>query len=242
MSASGLHLPVLLATAVVVAARGLRRRGAAATVVAVRPTAHAHRRRLRPVGPARWAGSRRRARDERRVEQQWPAVSESLARSLRSGRTLPDALAAAGGSAPPPLSQRMAPVLQRLAVGMPMSEAVHPWRLPGAGPEAAAMAVLLCLGAELGAGTSPAFEAMAAAQRDRLDVAAEVRSLTAQAQSSARLLTALPLLAALGLGLVQPATLTFLLGQPAGWACTTLAAALDAAGWWWMRSLTGAVG
>lgn len=103
------------------------------------------------------------------------------------------------------------------------------------------LGVLVAVGEEVGGELADAFEQVAAAARDDEELRAEVRALTAQSRASAWLLTALPVLSVVGLGMLDPHTVDFLLTDRRGWACVGASAAALAGGWAWMAALMRSV-
>ncbi len=99
-------------------------------------------------------------------------------------------------------------------------------------------APVLATCAELGGPTSSAIERVAEVLLARNAERAERRAASAQARLSARVLTLVPLCVAAFLALTEP-SIRAALASPAGLACLGTGAALDLAGWWWMRALIG---
>lgn len=190
------------------------------------------------VGPRRRRSSRRRARREgAQLVAELPRLAEAVARDVRAGMTVTDALVGARTLVGGPLAADLTQLDRALGAGASLADALVAWRDARTTPALDQFVAAVLLGAELGSRAAPAFEAVAAALRDQAEVADEVRALTTQSRASATLLTGLPPLACTGLAVIEPATAGFLFRSSAGLACVGTAAALVAAGWWWMDRL-----
>lgn len=160
-----------------------------------------------------------------------PELCRATAAELRTGRPPPDALAAAAEDLPPPLAAHV----RRLA-----ADPTGAWdALPGA-ERLRAVAALWTVAADAGSGLADGLDRLAATlaaeERRRADVAAQL----AGPKATAAVLAALPLCGvalAMTLG-ADPAA--FLLRTPPGLACLVAGASLDACGVLWVRRLTRA--
>lgn len=183
----------------------------------------------------------RRGTASARLEQSLPGALEAVARSLRSGASLRQAVAEAAASPAGAGGRVLAAELARAAaeVGQGASlvvalEGVAARRpLPGLRLGVAA----LCLGAETGGAQARAVDGVAATVRERLAVAAELRALASQARISALVIG----LAPVGFGgfaaATDPKTARFMFHTPAGLALLAVGLTLDGVGWLWMQRL-----
>jgi tight adherence protein B len=183
-----------------------------------------------------------RHRGERRLDAALPAVLEAVARSLRSGASLRQALADAAAATSGRLGRDLHLVVRATAAGIPLSEALDDWgrRCPRPGVLLAVAA--LCLAIETGGASARAVDGVAATLRRRLDVQEEALSLSAQARASAAVLAGAPLVVcAFTVAAGGPAA-RFLLRTPLGLACLVAGLSLDALGGLWMARLTRPAG
>lgn len=171
----------------------------------------------------------------RTTEAALPDVCRAAAAELRAGAPPATALTRAADDAPPALAAH----LRRLAAAARLGPPPEPDRwadLPGADrlrSVAALWHVAAGAGAGLADGLDRLAEAIAAEQRRRAEVAAQLAGPNATALVLAALpLCGLALAASLG---ARP--LALLLGTPLGLACAVAGVALDAAGLWWVRRL-----
>lgn len=174
---------------------------------------------------------RRRARQDREL----PAVAAALARSVRSGATLPVALeeVAARGVAPgSPVAADLAAVTASVRRGATVDEALEGWRDSASEPGVALLVAAARFGHAQGGDLAAALDGAAVALLDQVEAADEATALASQARTSAGVLLALPVLGALGFSLLDPRVGRTLLTTPAGLACLAVGSALEAAGAW----------
>ncbi|MEM7095187.1 MAG: type II secretion system F family protein [Actinomycetota bacterium] len=191
------------------------------------------------VGPlmALW---RVRDRAASRIAGALPGALESVARDLRSGYGLVAAIERAGASDRPGAS-RFERVRQRLEAGSTLASATQALAEPGDPPAARDASVLIAVAAAGGQRVAAGLDIGAAALRQDLALRDEVRVLVAQAETSARVLIALPV-AFVGIGsLVGVGGLGSLLATSAGRWCLAVGLTCNALGLVWMRRLVAAV-
>jgi tight adherence protein B len=178
-----------------------------------------------------------RGRAAARAEVALPAALEAVARGLRSGASLRQAVAEAASVTPGALGEELAGVVSAADRGYPLVDGLERWARssPRTGVRLAVAA--LCLGAETGGAQARAVDGVAATLRDRLAVASEVRALSSQARASMLVIAASPLAFCAFASATDPRTSTFLFRTPLGVACLTAGLSLDAAGALWMRRL-----
>jgi tight adherence protein B len=185
-----------------------------------------------PLFAPRWLA--RRA--ERRRVEAVPAVLDSVARSLRSGASLTQALGEAAAEETP-LAGDLALVVAEAERGAGVEAALQSWaERREAGPIRLAAAAL-GMGAEFGGATARTVEGIAATVRQRLAVAGEAKALTSQARISAQVIALAPLaFCAIGAA-TDPALAAFLFVTPLGWCFLVVGVTLDLVGAAWMRRL-----
>ncbi|HTJ75729.1 MAG TPA: type II secretion system F family protein [Acidimicrobiales bacterium] len=191
------------------------------------------------AGPALVVRSRRGAAATR-LEQALPGALEAVARSLRSGASLRQAIeeagAAPGGS--PQLAAELARAGAEARQGASLVAALEgiAARRPLAGVRLGVAA--LCLGAETGGAQARAVDGVAATVRERLAVGAELRALASQARISALVIGLAPVGFGAFAAATDPRTSQFLLHTPAGLILLTVGLTLDGLGWLWMQRLS----
>lgn len=187
----------------------------------------------------RWPTSPVRA--GQRMAASLPEALDDVARALRAGTSLRNALldAAAGGTAP--ARAALGAIVADADRGRTLREACDRWAASAATSEVRLVAVALGLAADGGPNPARAVEGAAATVRERLSLVADVRAQAAQARLSAAVLAVLPLAFTGWLVLSDDRVRSFLVASPLGWACLAAGAALDGVGAWWMQRITGSI-
>ncbi|MEA3020454.1 MAG: tight adherence protein [Actinomycetota bacterium] len=179
-----------------------------------------------------------RGRRDRLIDASLPDVLDAVARSLRSGASLRQAIDEAAAAAHGPMAFELQRVAGAVRDGVPLPDALDRWsrERPLSGIRLATAA--LGLGAETGGASAQAVDGLAATLRNNLAIAAEVRALASQARYSALVIALAPIaftaLAAATVG----RTASFLLRTRAGLVCLSAGLGLDLLGGLWMRRLT----
>ena len=179
-------------------------------------------------------------RGDRALEAALAPLLERVARGLRSGATLAQALEESAEETPV-LRDELRVVLREVANGDALVVALDRLAVRRPLPAVKLAVAALALGAETGGAQAQALDGLAATLRDRQAVAAEVRALSSQARLSALVITMAPLGFALFAAATDPRSSRFLLRTPIGIACLTVGLALDAVAAWWMARITRSV-
>jgi tight adherence protein B len=179
-----------------------------------------------------------RSRGAARYAAQLPAVLDAIARGLRSGGSLHQAVGEAGAATPGPAGDDLRAVFHQAGRGMPLADALEQWSERRPQPLVALAVAALALGVETGGAQARAIDGVAATARDRLAVANEIRALSSQARASAVVITAAPLAFCALSATADPRTADFLLRTPSGLAVLIVGLALDAVAALWMARLT----
>jgi len=183
----------------------------------------------------RGAAGRRATADERAL----PVLLEAVARQLRAGGSLQQALVAVAVDADPRCSSLPA-AWRQVGASAPIvgvGAALDDWA--AAAPPSSSVplaAAALAMAGETGGSPARAVDGVASTLRARRAVAAEVRALSSQARASAAVIALAPLAFGAAAGLTDDRTAAFF-ATPAGLALLTAGLALDAVGAWWMARL-----
>ncbi len=135
---------------------------------------------------------RRRSRSAARTEEQLVDAVTAMAASVRSGRSLIQAIAQAS-EVGPPLGKLLAEAADRVALGAPMDEVLATLAEAIGGDEARLVTGVLGLHRRVGGAMASSLDDLVRTLRARRDGARELRSLTAQARLSAAILGLLPI-------------------------------------------------
>jgi tight adherence protein B len=183
----------------------------------------------------------RRGRRQARLEADLPAALEAIARALRSGASLRQAVAEAATTTPGTLGVELGLVASDAASGVPLVGALEELAARRPLPGVRLAVAALCLGAETGGAQARAVDGVAATLRDRLAVAGEVRALSAQTRASMLVIALAPLAFCAFASATDERTSTFLFRTPIGLACVVAGVGLDVLGALWMRRLSQVV-
>jgi tight adherence protein B len=213
---------LVLATSVLGAVGGLGAVTAMVGVVAV----------LRRGAPRRRAAATERA---------LPGVLDAVARHLRAGGSLAQAITAVR---PPPSAPDLLAQWDRLAALTPAvgaTAALEDWSASVARSSAGSRSVrlsaaALALAAATGGSPARAIDGVAATLRSRLSVGDEIRALSSQARASAVVIALAPVVFGILAGATDGRTRAFL-ASPAGAFLLVLGLVLDGVGAWWMGRL-----
>lgn len=187
-----------------------------------------------------------RDRGANQAETVLPDLVEDIARRLRTGSSLPQALA--GAAAPVATVHRhrrgdptvdLAEVVAAVEQGAMLITELEAWAERRPRPAVALVVAALTLGVATGGPQARALDAVAATLRDRAAVRREATALAAQARASAAVMGFTPLVFA-GLAVAtDPRVGHVLVATPAGLACLAGGMALDAVAALWMLRITG---
>jgi tight adherence protein B len=179
----------------------------------------------------------RRGTAAARAEAALPGALEAVARALRSGGSLRQAIGEAASATPGALGAELRVVAASTERGTPLVDAMDAWHDRSPRPGVRLAVAALCLGAETGGAQARAVDGVAATLRERLAVEGEVRALTSQTRASMLVIAAAPVAFCVFASSTDPRTATFLFRSPIGLACLAAGLTLDVIGGFWMRRL-----
>ena len=158
----------------------------------------------------------RQASRLRRFDAQLPDALMLLTASLRAGHSFPQAMQTVAAELPPPLAAEFAWASGEAALGVPLDLALSRMieRVPSPDLDLVVTAILIQL--PLGGNLAEVLDAIADTIRERVRLAGEVRTLTAEGKLSAVILIVLAPALALLLSLRDPAYFQPLLASPTG--------------------------
>jgi tight adherence protein B len=178
----------------------------------------------------------RRAQVARRDEQLADAVA-ALTAAVRSGMSVPQAIAYAAKESEPPAADDLTRLVADLEVGVPLADAVDAWADRSDSPDAQLVAGALDLHRRSGGDLPVVLDQVTATIRERVAVGREVRALTAQARLSGWILGVLPIGFFCFLWLTSRRDIQGALATPAGLGSVLLGLTLEAGAFVWIRSL-----
>ncbi len=193
---------------------------------------------LAAAGPLTWLRVRR-GRDRRVLAEALPGVVDDLARSLRSGRSLPGALAEVAGGDHGPWDDDLRALAAAIDRGGTVAGELETWAGRERCDGARLLVAALALGAEGGGSRARALDAVSATLRSRAGVRAELEAGASPARASALVMAATPAAFAVLAAATDPRIGGFLVHDPLGVGCLVAGGGLDLAALAWMSHLTG---
>lgn len=161
----------------------------------------------------------------------------AVAAAVRSGASLSQAIRYAANEADPPIKDELARVVTDLDTGVPLDDALASWADLRRSTDSDLLVGALELHRRSGGDLPAVLDQVAATIRDRVSIAREVRSLTAQARLSAWILGLLPIGFFGFLWVTSRRDIQGALSTPAGLICVILGLALEGGAFLWIRSL-----
>lgn len=179
---------------------------------------------------------RRSGRRHRAAEQIADAVS-ALAAGLRAGLSLPQAFAYARDEAEEPLRGELVILVDAIATGTPVGEALAGWADAHGSEDALLIAGVLDLHRRSGGDLPIVLDGLASTLRERRAAHREVRALTAQARLSGVILGMLPIGFFAFLLATSRAEMLDALGTPLGRTSLAIGLVLELLAFVWIRHL-----
>lgn len=195
-----------------------------------------------PVGAAVYASRRLQARRRSAVapvvvQERFADSVGAIAAAVRAGSSLPQAVSYAAGEAEPPIRERLEHLVAQLDLGVPLDAAIDAWARAMGTADGDLVAGALDLHRRSGGDLPAVLDQVSATIRDRVAIAREVRSLTAQARLSAWILGLLPIAFFAFLWLTARDEIEGALATPVGIVCIVVGLVLEACAFLWIRSL-----
>ena len=166
---------------------------------------------------------------------------DAAARGVRSGGSLPQAIAEATGSVRGAVAGDLARVTSAVERGSAFADALAAWRAQRPRPAVRLAVGALALATQTGGPPARVIEDVASAIRTRQQVAREAHALAAQARLSAIVVGVAPVAFMLVTCLTDARNSHMLFGTPIGVACVVTGLALDVVGALWMHRMSAAV-
>jgi tight adherence protein B len=177
-----------------------------------------------------------RTRRERRFRAALPGALEQVAAELRGGGTVAgavDRLARSDG----PVADDLRRVHVRTRLGLGLSDALEGWPTEHDVLGVRAAAGAFAVATTIGGGAADAIDGLASSLRHRLDASAEARALSAQSRLSAVVVGAAPIGYLAFSSLIDPGSVTALVGTGVGRVCLVLGLALEGLAALWIRRI-----
>jgi len=171
------------------------------------------------------------------IQERFADAVGALTAAVRSGSSLPQAIRYAADESASPVREELRQVVVDLDTGVSLDAALAAWASGQRSSETDLVAGALELHRRSGGDLPAVLDQVAATIRDRVSVAREVRSLTAQARLSAWILGLLPIGFFGFLWLTSRRDIEGALATPAGVICVIVGLALEGGAFLWIRRI-----
>jgi len=180
-------------------------------------------------------------RRRRALQREVPLALEGLARSLRSGASVRQALIELAATDVGPLARDLQRVVADLDRGRPLPAALDDWVAGTPLPAVRLAVAVLQTGLAAGGPSAQLVDKVAATVRDQHRLDLEVAALSSQARASALVIVLAPIGFTVFTAVVDPVAAAFLYRSTIGRLCLLVGLVLDLVGWLWMNRLTRVV-
>ncbi len=205
------------------------------------PPDDAARERARQSGPkapaSAWGWPVGKARRLARLEAQLADGIDLVARALRAGHGLPQALRMVAQDGPKPLAEEFAVACDQMSFGIPADEALRTLAKRNPSDDLRCFVIAVVLQRETGGNLAEALDAIAALVRERQRLRQKVRALSAEGRFSAWILGLLPFALAASIAVINPGLISVLWTDPAGRAMSSVSLAMMLVGILAMREI-----
>jgi tight adherence protein B len=171
------------------------------------------------------------------IEERFADGVGALAAAVRSGASLEQAIRYAASEAEPPTREEFGRLIADLDTGIALDHALRSWAESHPTAQVELVVGALELHRRSGGDLPVVLDQVAATIRDRVSIAREVRSLTAQARLSAWILGLLPVGFFAFLWLTSRRDIEGALSTPVGIACILVGLLLELGAFAWIRKL-----
>lgn len=188
---------------------------------------------LVPTVYARWMKKQRL----QRLERQLPEALDGVARTLRAGHTFMVGMQMVGEEFSNPIAGEFRKTSEEISLGMSVTEALENLSARVDCPDLRMFVTSVLVQRETGGNLTEILESISGLVRERFELQARVRSLSAEGRLSAIVLFALPFALALIISVISPTFLDPLFTHPMGQRLAIGAAVLMLVGAWVTKKL-----
>lgn len=148
--------------------------------------------------------------------QQLPDALGLILRAIGAGLPINEAIRNVARTMPLPTSEQLTQIVGEASIGHPLDQAFLRLYHRSGVTEYAFLSVTLGLQAQTGGSLAETLEILADTIRKRVAMEARAKALASESRMSARIVTALPFVAAVAMSLIHPGFLTFFWVDPTG--------------------------
>lgn len=159
----------------------------------------------------------RMVRKARRFSAQLADALVLISGSLRAGHSFLQALEVAARETSPPASREFSRVVKELSLGAPFEDALANLGRRAGSKDLELVITAVLIQRQVGGNLAELLDTVAETIRERVRIQGEIRTLTAQGRASGLVISALPLVLAGMMSVVNPGYLMPLVRHPLGW-------------------------
>jgi len=185
----------------------------------------------------RWYVSRRRRQRQARINGQLEEMLTLVANSLRSGYGLLQSFEYASRQISPPLASELKRMLQEANLGAGAEAAIEALANRIASPDMEMVVTAIAIQRTVGGNLAQTLDNVAYTMRERDRIRGEIKTLTAQQRMTGVIIGALPIFVGVIMFAMNPDYMTPLFTETAGKVLLLIAAGMEAAGVFLIRSM-----
>ena len=136
--------------------------------------------------------------------EQLPDGLDLVRAALQAGHGLMAAMSVVADEFPDPIAQEFREVTEEVRLGLPLREALDNLSKRVDAPDIALLEIGILITQDVGGNLAEVFDNISHTIRERFKVQREMKALTAQGRMSGSVLTALPIIVAVGLSILNP--------------------------------------
>ncbi len=171
-------------------------------------------------------------------EAHLPEAIDLLTRSIRAGHGVSTGLGMVAEEAAEPVASEFRQIFEELRYGLPLDESLNSMCDRVTLPDVRIFATALLIQRDVGGNLAEILEKLSSVIRERFTFRRQLRTHTAQGRMTGMFLGAAPVIAGLGLFLINPDYMRPLIEEPMGRLMLAAAIALQAMGYMVIRRLT----
>lgn len=180
-----------------------------------------------------------RARNRRlkKIEEQLPEAADFISRALRAGHSFANVLHMAGTELPEPLGIEFRTAHEEIHYGVPMTDALHNLAVRVPLTDVRYLVIAVVIQRESGGNLAEILASISSIIRQRLQLRARVRVLSAEGRLSAWVLSLMPFGIVGAMAIVNPKYISVLWNHPSGVTIIWLGLTMILVGIAWLRGV-----
>ena len=173
----------------------------------------------------------------KKIEEQLPEAADFISRALRAGHSFANVLQMAGNELPEPLGVEFRTAHEEIHYGVPMTDALHNLAVRVPLTDVRYLVIAVVIQRESGGNLAEILGSISQVIRQRLQLRARVRVLSAEGRLSAWILSAMPFGIVAAMSIVNPKYISILWHHPSGLTIIWLGLTMIMVGVIWLRSI-----